>query len=59
MIGGRSIAEGAYDLAEGLGKMTPADWIDTTTLMFGTPEQKQANCEMKQIEGVDDPLCDF
>lgn len=58
-VGGRSLAEGAYDLAVDVGNMTPAQWIDTTTLMFGTPEQKRANCEMKEIEGVDDPLCDL
>jgi hypothetical protein len=58
-VAGRSMAEGAYDLAVDVGRMTPSRWIDTTTLMFGTPEQKRVNCEMKEIEGIDDPLCNL
>lgn len=60
-FGGRKLAEGAYDLTEGAGRMTPMQWIDTTTLMFGTPEQKRAMCEMRDIENPDDdgfdPMC--
>jgi hypothetical protein len=60
-IGGRKLAEGAYDLAEDVGRMTPAEWIDTTTLMFGTPEQKRAMCDFREIENPNDdgydPMC--
>jgi len=58
-VGGRALAEGAYDLAEDVGRLTPAQWIDTSTLMFGTQEARQANCELKEIEGVYDPLCEL
>jgi Domain of unknown function (DUF4157) len=58
-VGARSLAEDAYDLAVGLKNMTPEEWVDTTTLIVGTPEQKKANCDMKEIDGVYDPLCSF
>lgn len=51
-----------HDLAKtavDYGKMTPAQRLDATILLFGTPEQKRAHCQMKEIEDVYDPLCSF
>lgn len=50
----------AHDLAESL-RMTPAEFANTATLMFGTMQEKQAMCQLRDIENTDpdsyDPLC--
>lgn len=60
VTGGVVGKEGMRDLASAVvnfGKMTPEERNDTATLLFGTPEEKHANCEMKELNGEDDPLC--
>jgi Domain of unknown function (DUF4157) len=42
-----------HDLAQTLvdvGKLTPAQWIQGSTLLFGTPEQKRALEQMREVE---------
>jgi hypothetical protein len=59
-LGGRALAEGVFDLF-GAQKMTPAEFITTSTLMFGTPEQVRSMCELRALENPDfeeyDPMC--
>lgn len=56
-LAARSAAEEIYDVSVNYGKMTPAQLIETTTQMFGTPEQKKAFYEMREIEtGEPDPF---
>ena len=49
-----------HSLAESL-RMTPVEFINTSTLMFGTPEDKRALCQMREINNPNDdgydPMC--
>jgi hypothetical protein len=59
-LGGRALAEGIFDFF-GAQKMTPAEFINTSTLMFGTPDEIRKMCELREIENPDlaeyDPMC--
>lgn len=60
VTGGVVGAEAGRDLAQMLvdvGKMTPAQWMNAGTMMFGTPQQKKAMGQMHEIQtGEPDPF---
>jgi hypothetical protein len=49
--------EAMHDLAENLSHITPQLILETSTQMFGSPQARQADCQMKEIEGIYDPQC--
>jgi hypothetical protein len=59
-LGGRAAAEGIFDFFD-RQRMTPAEFINTSTLMFGTPEDIRKMCELRALENPDledyDPMC--
>jgi hypothetical protein len=47
---GKGLGHGVAQTLVDVGKMTPAQWIQSSTLLFGNPQQKRALEEWREIE---------
>jgi hypothetical protein len=56
---GKSIGHGLAQMMVDVGNMTPAQWIQSSTMMFGTAQQKRSLEEWRQIETGEPSYSDF
>ena len=54
---GQETAHEVYTTFEHAQQMTALDWVEASARVLGDEEGLQAICDLKEWEGIDDPLC--